>query len=216
MFDRLAYKTAAKGNLKGHWKVPILITLIIGGINLLMSLPSAVQPDSAMPIILNILAVIISGILLIAETAYFLQFIRNPSDAPFNTFLEALNKWKEGILGMLWFVLWVWLWALLFLIPGIVKAFAYSQMFFIIAENPGITVRKAMKMSMAMTKGYKGDLFVLDLSFLGWGLLCIPTLGIGLLWLIPYIRASQTHAYAYLKRQALTAGVLNESDFTGR
>ena len=55
------------------------------------------------------------------------------------------------------------------------------MIFFILAENPGISVRKAMNMSKAMTKGFKWDLFVMDLSFVGWGILSLLTLGIGLL-----------------------------------
>ena len=105
------------------------------------------------------------------------------------------------------------MWSLLFVIPGIVKALAYSQTFFIVAENPHISVRKAMRLSIAMTKGYKGDLFVLGLSFIGWALLSTLTLYIGYLWLTPYINVTQVNAYRFLKQSAFDRGVLKPEDF---
>ena len=99
------------------------------------------------------------------------------------------------------------------MIPGIVKALAYSQTFFIVAENPHISVRKAMRLSIAMTKGYKGDLFVLGLSFIGWALLSTLTLYIGFLWLSPYINATLVNTYRFLKQSAFDCGVFKPEDF---
>lgn len=114
---------------------------------------------------------------------------------------------------MLWFVLWVFLWMLLFVIPGIVKTFAYSQMFFVLAEYPGIGVRKAMHISKLITRGHKGDLFVMYLSFFGWMILCALSCGIGSLWLAPYMTTSFVNAYLALKNEAIATNVLSPADF---
>ena len=66
---------------------------------------------------------------------------------------------------------------------------------------------------IAMTKGYKGDLFVMYLSFFGWALLATLSLYIGYLWLIPYMESTQLYAYRYLKETALKTGVLKPEDF---
>lgn len=102
---------------------------------------------------------------------------------------------------------------ILFYVPIFVKGIDYSQMFFIIAENPTISVRKAMKMSIAMTRGYKWKFFVMLLSFLGWFYLSALTLYILLLWLIPYVFTSFAYAYQYMKQNAIDRKVLTAADF---
>ena len=89
---------------------------------------------------------------------------------------------------------------------------AYSQTLFILAEYPSVSVRKALKISMAITKGYKADLFLLELSFIGWALLSVLTAYIGLLWLCPYMQTTLVNAYQYLKADALRRGVITRED----
>ena len=86
-------------------------------------------------------------------------------------------------------------------------------MFFIIAENPKIGVRKAMRLSIEITRGYKGDLFVMDLSFIGWIFLCSLTSGILSLYVMPYMQMSKTNAYKMLKSMAIQSGRLKPEDF---
>ncbi|MBR6726463.1 MAG: DUF975 family protein, partial [Clostridia bacterium] len=95
--------------------------------------------------------------------------------------------------------LFTFLWSLLFFIPGIVKAYSYTMSFYILAENKGKGALECINESKAMTDGHKMELFVLDLSFLGWALLCTVTLGIAGIWVIPYYNATQTNAYLFLK-----------------
>lgn len=87
------------------------------------------------------------------------------------------------------------------------------MMFFIMAEYPKIGVRKAMQISKEMTRGYKGDLFVLDLSFVGWAILAAIPCGLGFLWLAPYMNMTKTNAYQYLKRSAIESNRIALSDF---
>ena len=131
-----------------------------------------------------------------------------------STFLEGLEShWLNALLGSLWNFLWVFLWSLLFVIPGIVKSYSYSMMFSVIAENPKISAVKAMDISKVLTDGHKADLFVMDLSFLGWLILSCLSCGIGFIWLVPYMTMTETHAYYDLKRMAFSQNKLTPADF---
>ena len=81
---------------------------------------------------------------------------------------------------------------------------------YIMADNHDIGIMDAIKESKRITQGYKGDIFVLGLSFIGWGLLCILTLGIGFLWLAPY--ASTTYSNLYNKLSG-TPEIVDDGDF---
>ena len=93
----------------------------------------------------------------------------------------------------------IFLWSLLFVIPGIVKSISYSMALYVLAENKGMSARKCIEESKKMTKGHKMELFVLGLSFIGWGLLVSVTFGIAAIWVCPYIYATFTNAYHSLK-----------------
>jgi uncharacterized membrane protein len=82
------------------------------------------------------------------------------------------------------------LWTFLFIIPGIIAAFSYSMAFYIMEEDPSIGILDAINQSKEMMRGNKWRLFCLEISFIGWAILCIFTLGIGALWLNPYINAA--------------------------
>jgi uncharacterized membrane protein len=84
----------------------------------------------------------------------------------------------------------IFLWTLLFVIPGIIAAFRYSMAFYIMEENPSMGIMEAISESKDMMIGNKFRLFCLAISFIGWAILCIFTLGIGVLWLNPYMHAS--------------------------
>ncbi len=108
----------------------------------------------------------------------------------------------------------VFLWSLLFVIPGIVMGYAYSMADYIIYENPNLSASQALDMSRRMTQGYKGELFVFDLSFFGWELLSALTLGIlGIVYVNPYYATAHAYVYESLKRRALDAGVLHPGEF---
>lgn len=93
------------------------------------------------------------------------------------------------------------LWALLFIIPGIIKSYSYSMAGYILEENPEISAKEAMTVSMDMMRGNKFRLFCLQFSFIGWGILCGLTLGIGFLWLSPYMNAAYTAFYNEVSQQ---------------
>ena len=95
--------------------------------------------------------------------------------------------------------LFTFLWSLLFVIPGIVKSISYSMSMFILAENKGKAALECINESKQMTEGHKAELFVLGLSFIGWILLGVITLGIAYIWVIPYMETTFANAYQSLK-----------------
>ena len=111
--------------------------------------------------------------------------------------------------------IFTFLWTLLFIIPGIVAAFRYAMAPYIMAENPNLTASQAIELSKQMMDGRKGDLFVLNLSFIGWGLLAGLTCGIGLLWLNPYMLMANAAFYrsvapaVYFRQQPNGGGYQN-------
>lgn len=93
----------------------------------------------------------------------------------------------------------VLLWSILLIVPGIIAALGYSMVFYLYADNPELTPMDYLEQSKEMMKGYKWDYFVFQLSFLGWILLCVITLGIALIWVVPYVTIAQTIYYDKLK-----------------
>lgn len=91
------------------------------------------------------------------------------------------------------------LWTLLLVIPGIIKGYSYAMTEFIMNDNPELEGNKAIEASMEMMKGNKMRLFLLDLSFIGWAILCLLTMGLGFILLEPYMYASRAAFYEDLK-----------------
>lgn len=232
MFDRVKYKKFAKVQLKGRWTIPVLVTLTTAVVSSLFNLPglaklptisildivnnpqivTTINTNSPGNTLLEIISTLVAMIFSYAEVGVYLKMSRSPEPVTFGDFIEGFSGALKAILIGLWQVLWIWLWSLLFIIPGIVKAFAYSQMVYLAHEYPNIPVRKLMKLSMAITKGHKGELFVMVLSFLGWAILCCFTCGIGYLWLNPYESMSFTNAYHAMLKEALDTGKIRMED----
>ena len=85
------------------------------------------------------------------------------------------------------------------MIPGIIKAYSYSMAFFIKADHPEYDWRTCLDESKRLTSGHKMDLFVLDLSFIGWGIIGALCLGIGSLWVMSYRYATLAQCYKVLQ-----------------
>jgi len=95
--------------------------------------------------------------------------------------------------------LFIFLWLLLFIAPGIVAMFRYAMVYFIIADDEEVGPLEAIRQSKEMMKGNKWKFFCLHWRFLGWAILCNLTLGIGYLWLIPYMQTSFAKFYEDVK-----------------
>jgi len=104
------------------------------------------------------------------------------------------------------------LWYLLFIIPGIVKSYSYRMVPYILADNPNIGANRAIELSNNMTDGHKFDIFVLDLSFIGWYLLGLLALGVGVLFVMPYENATNAELYLELRENAITNGFTSHGE----
>lgn len=101
------------------------------------------------------------------------------------------------------YYIYVILWSLLLLIPGIIKSYSYALTPYILHDNPEIKNNEAIELSMKMMEGHKMQMFLLDLSFLGWVLLAILTFGIGMFWVVPYIDTTKAAFYEDLKKELI-------------
>ena len=236
MFERKKYKSFAKTQLSGRWGIPILVTLFVTIISNIFSIPEVMQlwkngyftsilagefraalhisATTETPLVTTIIQLIVSAILEIATINVYLKMSRSPEPVSVVDFLEGFNNWARAVLAIIWQVLWIFIWMMLFIIPGIIKAFAYSQTFYIIAEFKDVSVTKAMRISIEITKGRKWDLFVMYLSFLGWDIISLFTCGILQLWLMPYKNMTYTNAYHALMKEALESGRIKPEDLT--
>ena len=109
--------------------------------------------------------------------------------------------------------LYIFLWSLLFCIPGIIKTYQYSMIEFILAENPAINRKKAFHISKELTRGNKFRIFLFQFSFIGWFLLGALAFGIGVNFVYPYLYASMTQLYIDLRENALAEGRVSPEDF---
>ena len=236
MFDRKKYKSFAKQQLQGRWGIPILITVIITIITCIFAIPDMIRTisessnvmasenidqyilamselsSSNTSFISTIIQAIVAGILSLASLNVYIQMTRSPEPVSFSLFIEGLNNWFKATLATLWQFIWLFLWSLLFIIPGVIKSIEYSMMFYIIAEYKNISVTKAMKISMIITKGHKMDIFLLELSFIGWVLLSCLTLGLGLIILEPYVELTHVNTFHDLLQEAIEKGSLRLED----
>ena len=138
-------------------------------------------------------------------TYRFFQVSRSGS-ASFSELFVPLKKFFRIGLIMMWLGIKVFLWSLLFIIPGIIKSYEYSQVPLILAENPSIKRRRAFQISKAMTKGNKWHLFVLELSFILWVIGTVCTCGLLGIYFAPYYQATFVEAYYKMKAKALADG----------
>ena len=105
------------------------------------------------------------------------------------------DKFSKGFILFLLEGLYIFLWTLLLIVPGIIASYRYAMAPFILAENPDMTPSEAIDASKELMDGHKGELFTLNLTFIGWDILAMLTLGIGYLWLNPYKNAAHTAFY---------------------
>lgn len=138
---------------------------------------------------------------------YFKQASQGEADLNYLLYAFKKGRYLSVVAAMFWSALLNFLWFLLFIIPGIVKTYAYSMVPFILGDNPTIGRKRAVQLSNQMTRGYKWRMFVLDLSFIGWFLLGALALGVGVLFVLPYYNTTKAELYLFLRQQALHDGL---------
>lgn len=182
----------ARKSLDGKWG------LAIGTFVVYMVILVALQ---IIPIFGIIASLIITGPFVLGLVIFSLSISRN-QDARLEQIFQGFNNFGTALGAYLLMLLFTFLWMLLLIIPGIIAALSYSMTFFILADDNAIGPLDAIDKSKKMMDGYKWKYFCLGLRFLGWALLCIPTLGIGFLWLMPYMQVSMAKFYDDVKANA--------------
>lgn len=209
MFNRAELKQLAKSQLNGKWGSGVLITfvyfLVSFGINIL----------SLIPVLGWIASFIVSLVLEVGLIIAYLNFVKGGNELEVGDMFKGFNDFGKSLGIMLWTILWLILWFFVFIIPFFIKVLAYSQGVYIIANNPNVKVKDALKISIKMTDGYKWKIFVMGLSFLGWILLGCLSLGIGFLWIIPYMNTTFANLFYKLKQLSIEKGVCTEEEFNG-
>jgi uncharacterized membrane protein len=181
----------AREALRGHWG------LAIGGAVIYFVLTGVIQ---AIPVVGWIGGLILGGPLLLGFTIFFLSLARG-QDPQLSLLFEGFQRFTQALVTYLFMLLFIVLWSLLFIIPGIVAAFSYSQTFFLISEDPQLSGRDALQKSKALMMGKRWKLFCLFWRFFGWFLLGIISFGIGFLWIIPYLQTTLARFYDDLKKE---------------
>lgn len=218
------FRALARQALAGNWTTAVLTGLVaallggtIGSTDLVSrgsssasSAANRIQdyfyldiPDyvwSILLIIISVLSVyavvcfILGGAVQLGYAKFNLALVDH-KEAKFQDLFSQFSRFGDGFLLNLLTFVFVLLWTLLLIIPGIVMSYSYAMAPYILYENPGMRPRDALRASTALMEGNRWRLFCLGFSFIGWGILCSLTLGIGYLWLLPYQEAARASFY---------------------
>ena len=184
------FRQTAWTKLKGKWGTMAVVTLIY-------ALITGAMAGLAFFYIGGIAAIFLTGAFTLGLAMMALNVARE-KEVQAEQLFGGFKNYVPALALSLLVAIFTMLWTLLFIIPGIIKAYSYSMSFYILADDPRIPANEARKRSMAMMKGNKWRLFCLDISFIGWYLLSILTLGILLLWITPYAQAARAEFYRSL------------------
>ena len=197
---RAELKAQAKAQLgggifKNEWLTALAACLIM-----------TVITSAAGTILTGIGSILVSGPLAYGLAYLFLKQSRDGQVMNIGDLFRGFQDDFGGtlLLGLL-SSLFTFLWSLLLVIPGGVKPYAYSQAVYVKVDHPDYDWRRCLDESIQMMKGHKMDLFVLDLSFIGWYIVGALCLGLGTLWVAPYHAATRTQFYEDLRREGYMA-----------
>ena len=188
--ENIDLMTMARESLKGKWGLAIgtfviyiLITSCAGSLGVSGS----------------IISLIISGPFSLGAASFSLSISRG-NEAKLEQIFQGFNRFVTALSAYLLIVLYVLLWTLLLIVPGIIAALSYSMTFYIISDAQSIKAEDALNKSKAMMDGYKLKLFYLCLRLFLLALLCVLTFGIGFFWLIPFVNITMAKFYDDIKR----------------
>ena len=213
--DSAAYRQIARDRLSGNWGNAILaafLAALLGGVVTGSSVNLNVNLDqqsidtlsagvrqllaylAGIGSVLGFVHFIIGGVIRQGYCQYLLKQYdgQNPE---VNDLFSQFHHFGKAFLLQLLTTLFTILWTLLFIIPGIIAGYRYSMAPFLMLEYPDLTPREALRASSNLMDGYKWNLFCLEVSFIGWAILNVFTLGIGSLWLNPYMNVSRAAFY---------------------
>lgn len=175
----------ARASLRGLWG------LAIGTIVVYILIVAAVQN---IPRIGWLIYLLIAGPMTLGLTIFSLALSRN-NNPRFEMLFDGFQNYAVALAMFLLQALFIFLWMLLLIVPGIIAALSYSQAFFLLADDKTLTPLDAINKSKQLMEGNKWKLFYLGLRFIGWALLCVLTAGIGFIFLLPYVQVSLAKFY---------------------
>lgn|SRR5690554_1188782 len=149
-----------------------------------------------------VVGILLSGVLYVGlNMVLYKSYKENKLDLEiiFDPFTK--QRYINSLVGFILKNIFTFFWALLFIIPGIVKSYSYAMTGFLLADNEQMAGKEALEKSMKMMEGNKKRLFFLDLSFIGWFLLSILTFGIGFFFLMPYVYSARVAFYLDLVKE---------------
>lgn len=194
------YKNQALDVLRGRWGSAVVAVLIsaciVGWIPMILMYNVSVW--------LGRICYLAMMPMLFGEMVYFLYVARH-QDANWERLFDGFRNYKNVFLTILLQGIYASLWSLLLIVPGIVKMYSYSMTFYVMRDNPELSKNAAIERSMAMMEGHKLDLFLLDLSMIGWVILSILTMGVGFFFLAPYIFTAHACFYDDLRSECIEA-----------
>lgn len=200
-------KEQALTHLSGKWGKVAMITLIIylitGSVS--VGIDKAIYPGVSY----------LGSILLLPLTyGFYIVFLRlkRTDNTDFDTVFEGFKEYFPILFTELLKVVYIMLWTLLLIVPGVVKSYSYAMTEYVMKDNPSMRYDNAIVRSMQLMQGHKMQLFMLDLSMIGWALLSLLTLGIGFLFLIPYNQTAHAEFYDQLLAEEGNADDLNTTD----
>ena len=234
MWTRALLKANAKTVLRrSYWRVflmCLIASLLAGDIDLNFNLvntqinyQTTVEQASRLVGVLALVVVLVAslcwGILFspvvrVGQCRYLIQ--NRAGEVGLGTLFSGFtSSYWNTVSGMFYANLRIFLFTLLLVIPGIIKAYQYTFVPYLLAENPDMEPARAAEISTLMTDGEKWNIFVLDLSFLGWNILGGLLFGIGTFFVNPYYAATQAELYAAMRAKALAAGSVSEAELSG-
>ena len=206
------YRAQARQTLNGRWNdaIPAILIyfLLVAIYSSISSIGAVLQPDKAY--LYNSLTTVIAVFLIMpmgfALQNTFLRMARGSEKSPLTDMFNIFRAGYERLLpaALLMSIIVGGLAIVTLGILGFVFAYAYRLTPYLLEDYPQLSTTEALKTSRQMMKGHKWDLFILDISFIGWVILTIVSCGIGVLWLEPYIGIAQAHFYEDIKAETLT------------
>lgn len=187
-----AYREAAWNSLSGNWGSTAVLTLVYF---LIACVASVIDVKG------ELITILLIAPLIYSYEIIFLDNLRSGKAFDVQSLFEGYNDYLRITGTYLLMCVYICLWTLLLVIPGIIKSVAYSQTLFVLRDEPTLKYNGAIERSMAMMEGHKMDYFLLILSFIGWYILGIVSFGIGFLWINPYITRALVIFYEDLKSE---------------
>lgn len=183
-------RRAARAALAGKWTPAVLTTLVYAIL---------AGACAMIPFVNSAAGLLVVPVLGFGYAIVYLNLMRAGTPPQINALFYGFNNYGKTLGTMLLMALYIWLWSLLLFIPGIIKSYSYALTPFILQDEPELDADAVITKSMKMMRGHKMKLFLLDLSFIGWMILAILTLGILVLWISPWMESARAAFYLDLK-----------------